>query len=321
MNAQPSEKKPSDLATYSSLFYRLLDPTFLLSWEELIIVEVNDSCEMVLGIPTAQVLGTKLSDWLLPESAAECDKFLRMSKRKYYPYQFDLFFKTAENRVIITKAAACALSLTNQEQIVQVIIKDITSQFLAEKAAKETLEQLKLLNEKLTQLSTTDELTQLTNVREFKKQLEAEHLRAQRYQSVYALIFMDVDNFKHYNDTNGHPAGDRLLQHLSQVIKTCVRLSDLAARYGGEEFIVLCPAVSAYQAYTLAERIRSTVCSVPFENAAKQPLGYISVSIGIAGFPEHGSTPDQILKSADDSLYLSKKAGRNRITVPKPLGT
>jgi diguanylate cyclase (GGDEF)-like protein len=240
-----------------------------------------------------------------------------MAKRRYYPYQFDLYFYTSQEKILITKAAACGLPLSNSEQIIQVIIKDVTDQVLAERAAKKYLEETEKLNEKLTELSNTDALTGLTNIRQFKIQLEAETIRAHRYASTYAIVFMDIDNFKHYNDKNGHPAGDELLKHFAQIVKQAVRLNDLPARYGGEEFIVLCPAVTAYQAHVLAERIRKAVSTTPFAHAQNQPLGCISVSIGISGFPEHADNIADLLKIADEALYQSKENGRNRITIAK----
>jgi diguanylate cyclase (GGDEF)-like protein len=146
-----------------------------------------------------------------------------------------------------------------------------------------------------------------------------EHIRAQRYASQYSLVFIDADNFKHYNDRNGHPAGDRLLKELAQIVRASCRSTDLPARYGGEEFVVLCPETAHPDANVVAERIRKAVQSHPFAHADAQPLGFVSVSVGVACYPVDGQTPEAVLQSADEALYASKQNGRNRVTTAPDL--
>jgi diguanylate cyclase (GGDEF)-like protein len=160
----------------------------------------------------------------------------------------------------------------------------------------------------------------LANYRHFREEAQKEHLRCTRYKAPYALVFIDADHFKNYNDQNGHPAGDRLLKELSRILKEEVRETDLPARYGGEEFVILCPGVDAPGAAVLAERVRVRVEKNQFEHGEKQPLGKVTVSIGVAGFPEHGATMDEVLQAADQALYRSKSAGRNRCTVMPSAG-
>jgi diguanylate cyclase (GGDEF)-like protein len=135
------------------------------------------------------------------------------------------------------------------------------------------------------------------------------------------LLFIDVDHFKIYNDKHGHPAGDRLLRRLSEVLTggresglpTQTRASDVVARYGGEEFVVLLPETTFDGTLIKAERIRRLIADFPFEQAAAQPLGRVSVSIGAAAFPEHGIEKQQLIDAADRELYRAKHAGRNRV--------
>jgi diguanylate cyclase (GGDEF)-like protein len=125
----------------------------------------------------------------------------------------------------------------------------------------------------------------------------------------------DLDNFKNYNDTNGHLAGDRLLAELAGILKREVRVEDLVARFGGEEFIILLRDAGLESAYETAERIRVAVETHPFEHREKQPLGFISISGGVATLPQHGVEMEELIEAADEALYEGKKAGRNRIVA------
>jgi diguanylate cyclase (GGDEF)-like protein len=129
------------------------------------------------------------------------------------------------------------------------------------------------------------------------------------------VILLDVDNFKNYNDKNGHPAGDRLLIQVADIVRRSVRQIDIAARYGGEEFVVILPETDGEAAKRVAERIRSSLQALEFEGADRQPLGYLSASLGIAAFPAHGASGREIVASADAALYRAKTEGRNRCII------
>jgi diguanylate cyclase (GGDEF)-like protein len=145
------------------------------------------------------------------------------------------------------------------------------------------------------------------SAREFKK-------KAMDYEITFSIFIFDIDNFKHYNDTNGHQQGDLLLKELSELLKENTRSTNIIARYGGEEFIVLLQKTDKRGAMVYAEEIRKKIESHPFPHCEKQPLGFVSVSGGVAEFPADGDTVDGLVKHADDALYESKKSGRNRIT-------
>jgi diguanylate cyclase (GGDEF)-like protein len=151
------------------------------------------------------------------------------------------------------------------------------------------------------------------------EELEKEHARSERYQAQYSVIFCDVDHFKNYNDTNGHPAGDEALKTVASVLKNRVRKTDLCARYGGEEFVVLCPNTSKEDALVLAETLRKAIETLKFAFGEKQPLGKVTISMGVATFPVHGATSKQVLQAADQSVYVSKHEGRNRVTAADSL--
>jgi diguanylate cyclase (GGDEF)-like protein len=174
-------------------------------------------------------------------------------------------------------------------------------------------EELEFVNTTLKELTIRDGLTGLFNHRHFQENLALEVLRAKRYARTFSLIFLDVDFFKQYNDTHGHLHGDAVLVALSKLLIAGIRTSDLAVRYGGEEFVLLLPETSKENAFTIAEAIREKIAAHPFPGRQAQPQGMVTVSMGIAAFPEDGSDSSTLLHRADEALYKAKNGGRNRV--------
>ena len=164
------------------------------------------------------------------------------------------------------------------------------------------------------ELAVTDGLTSLANHRRFQEKLREEFARAVRHPEPVSLIFLDLDHFKKINDRYGHPAGDAVLRGLARILKSAAREIDLAARYGGEEFALLLPNTDSGGAVKLAERIRKLTEQGTFQIEGGGKIG-VTVSAGVASFPEDASTPQEILERADYALYVAKEKGRNR-TVP-----
>ena len=154
----------------------------------------------------------------------------------------------------------------------------------------------------------TDGLTGLYNHRYLHERLEEELKRARRRDSALTLLFCDCDHFKVYNDTYGHKAGDAALARIARIIEACSRRTDLAARYGGEEFVLALIDTDTAGALTVAERIRTEVEAAGAKGG--QPL---TVSIGVAGFPQNAAARDELLDKADWAMYAAKGAGRNRV--------
>lgn len=171
------------------------------------------------------------------------------------------------------------------------------------------------LYKKLEALAVTDGLTGLYNRRYFEETLAKEFARAQRYQLVLSVILIDVDHFKHYNDNNGHQAGDKLLQKISSIFEECIREVDVAARYGGEEFILVLPETTKEAALRVAGRIREKVNQLTAPGASDQPLGKISLSMGIASHPADALDQESLIKHADAALYLAKSSGRDQVII------
>jgi diguanylate cyclase (GGDEF)-like protein len=169
----------------------------------------------------------------------------------------------------------------------------------------------------LEQMATTDGLTGVFNHRSFQDRLKDEFLRASRHPEPFSLLFIDIDHFKRVNDTHGHPAGDAALKMLSSLLLQRSRQVDMVARYGGEEFAILLVKTDAHQAYPLAERIRKAVEQTPFTWQKKSiPL---TISIGIASFPEDAGSREEIIQCADQALYASKQRGRNQSVLHSSL--
>lgn len=183
---------------------------------------------------------------------------------------------------------------------------------LEDKVAERTKE-LNRANKKLEKLAVTDGLTGLFNHRHFYYILGEELERAKRYKHDLSVMIMDIDYFKNYNDTNGHPAGDRVLKKVSASLQKHVREVDVVCRYGGEEFTVVLPEIDKEGAFILAERLRVSIANEEYENEKAQPNGNLTISIGLAAFPLDGVTVEGLVNNADTALYNAKETGRNKV--------
>jgi diguanylate cyclase (GGDEF)-like protein len=159
----------------------------------------------------------------------------------------------------------------------------------------------------LERLSVTDALTGLYNRRHLMGTLANEVQRSRRLRRTFSVLMADVDHFKRYNDTNGHLGGDAALVKVAEILRKATRGVDSVARYGGEEFLVMLLEAPLTTAAIVGERIRARVASEPFEG------GKVTVSIGIAEYPSHGDTPEELIASADAAMYQAKGQGRDRV--------
>ncbi len=170
------------------------------------------------------------------------------------------------------------------------------------------------LRETLRNQSIRDPLTGLFNRRFMEESLDREFLRAKRQGLSVAIIMMDIDHFKDFNDTHGHDAGDSLLSEVGSLLKSSVRGEDVACRYGGEEFILILPSIPKNIALDRAENIRKQVKKIRVQYQNKE-IGPVSVSLGVAFYNEHGTTVAAVLKAADMALYQAKSQGRDRVVT------
>ncbi|HUD32350.1 MAG TPA: diguanylate cyclase, partial [Variovorax sp.] len=189
-----------------------------------------------------------------------------------------------------------------------------------ELSLQQALGELERANAQLAELARNDGLTGLSNRRHFDQQFDLAFRQAQRHDRPLALVMIDVDFFKRYNDLYGHPEGDRCLQRVAAAVQSAVRRpGDLVARYGGEEMVVLLPETDDAGAAIVAEAIRAAVLAlgIPHES---NPIGRVSISAGVAarmsGDREIGGAG--LLKRADRALYAAKAAGRNTVAMLQP---
>ena len=215
---------------------------------------------------------------------------------------FDYILKPFDDLDVVTDAANRAIAnlsgIRRQQDLVNTLARKN--------------QDLESLNKEFRELAIRDGLTGLFNYRYAQERLEEEFDRATRFERELSVLFIDLDHFKFFNDAHGHQAGDEVLQILSGLMTKSVRESDTLARWGGEEFIVIALETTEEEACLLAERIRKSVTDHAFPNAEQQPLGMISLSIGVASRSSATDSYEKLLRLADDAVYSAKDAGRNR---------
>ena len=180
--------------------------------------------------------------------------------------------------------------------------------------AATALSNLRLL-QTMKQQANVDELTGIYNRRFLEDYARKLLAMASRKSTSVSLIMMDLDHFKSFNDLHGHEIGDRILRHFAKTMSLTMRETNLAARYGGEEFVVLLPDTNAKACLLVAERIRLAVERMIVPSGTDKPLPRITVSLGIAVYPDHGRSLEELLSASDKALYESKRLGRNRVTL------
>ncbi len=173
-------------------------------------------------------------------------------------------------------------------------------------------EELRNANLRLRELSLTDELTEVGNRRNFDVRIREEINRSTRFGHAFSLLLLDIDQFKKFNDEFGHPQGDAVLRALGALMRSMSREGDVPCRIGGEEFAIILPETAKADAMAFAERMRRGVEATIMAPDRSRPL---TISIGLAAFPDDGKSPEDLLRAADEALYESKRSGRNRVTA------
>jgi diguanylate cyclase (GGDEF)-like protein len=175
------------------------------------------------------------------------------------------------------------------------------------------------LQESLRDQAIRDPLTGLFNRRYMQESLDRELRRAQRRRMPMGVMMIDIDHFKRFNDTFGHAAGDALLTAVGALLQRQTRAEDIACRYGGEEFALILLDASAEDTEERAKLLRDETARLRVEYG-QQPLGNVTISVGVAVFPEHGETAEALLKASDAALYRAKAGGRDRVMVAEAVG-
>jgi len=196
-------------------------------------------------------------------------------------------------------------------------LQRVVKTLLLQRENEALMSELRTTNERLEELVVRDSLTGLFNHAYFQERLESEVRRSERHEHTFGLVFFDVDHFKDVNDNLGHQVGDSVLKQISQILQGGTRASDdsfrlrehdLAARYGGDEFVLILPETPKVGAAIKAERLRSHIAGTDFGKDVE-----ITLSVGVASFPEDGNSRDALVHAADTALYAAKRLGRNRV--------
>ena len=182
-------------------------------------------------------------------------------------------------------------------------------------ALEQKIEELEKAKTKLRKLAVTDGLTGLYNYRAFRRQLHMEVQRSKRFNLPVSLLMMDIDHFKAYNDRFGHLNGDRVLKRFAQILHENIREVDCLARYGGEEFALILPGTEKKAAKIVAEKVRRLVERSPFPMEKKLPKGRVTISVGVASYPEDTRDEEEFIRLSDIAMYRAKKSGRNRTVL------
>lgn len=297
--------KTSELR-YRRLFEAAQDGILILDAKTGAITDVNPFLIKMLGYSRAEFVEKKLWEvGAFRDIEASQEAFEALQKNEYIRYE-DLPLRAKDGRLVDVEFVS-NVYLVGDQKVIQCNIRDITERKQAQDAL---LKSQALLREQ----SVRDYLTGLFNRRYMEETLERELLRAERKKLSVGMIMLDLDNLKQFNDTWGHAAGDEILREVGSLLLRQVRGEDIACRYGGDEFILILPdatcAVTCGRAELICELARQF--HLQFEGKS---LAALTLSIGVAVFPEHGSTSTTVLRAVDAALYRAKREGRNRVVV------
>ena len=299
-------------------------PTFVIDKEHRV-THWNLACEIITGLSCNEVVGTR-EQWrafYISERPVMADLVLNhaleMNIDQFYHGKFhpsklitgafeaeDFFPQLGENGRWLYFTAA-PLRDANQNMIgVIETLQDITEQKRAEQNLRDREDKYRVM-------SITDSLTSLYNSRHFYDQVDFETIRAKRYGRPLSLLMLDLDNFKKINDTDGHLEGDRVLEVISNVIKSNLRNTDTAYRYGGEEFTALLPETGIGSAISLAERLRQDIANTTLTTASGSVIT-VTVSIGVTEY-DSPEIVQSFVRRADDGVYEAKRKGKNQVVA------
>ena len=271
---------------------------FKKEWHEIIFSDIR--MPKMTGI---ELLGeirkmTELTQFIIMTSHASVDNSIAALKKG----AFDYILKPFDDLEVVVDAAQRAIANLSAIREQQYLLNTLSRQN----------QELGTLNKKFRELAIRDGLTGLFNHRHGEDRLADEVDRARKFNRNLSLLFIDLDNFKFFNDKHGHLAGDEVLHSLGKLMSGATRDSDTLARWGGEEFIIIAPETNEQQACQLAETIRKLVAEYAFPHADQQPLGHVSLSIGVATMSDGIANAEQLLKLADKAVYRAKESGRDR---------
>lgn len=284
------------------------------------IMEWNRAAETLFMIKPEEVWQASLSEVIAPQNPGWVDGFRERALQSGVEEEEVVFERRdGERRYVVYSAfplrgpqaapvgiVCTANDITERRELEKRLEEQLKIAQELNGALDEERSKLAVANQRLEELASTDALTGLKNRRAYEGVLHAQHSFAIRQNQPLSLILLDVDHFKSYNDTYGHPAGDVVLREVAQTLVSCVRAEDTVARYGGEEFVVVLPATNRESALVIAEKLRSHIEKRDWPNRP------ITISLGVAMLRPSQTIPE-LVDAADNALYAAKQGGRNRV--------
>jgi diguanylate cyclase (GGDEF)-like protein/PAS domain S-box-containing protein len=291
---------------YRRLFEAAQDGILILDAGTGMIEDVNPFLIKMLGYSREEFIEKKLWEvGAFRDVEASQQAFEDLQEHEYIRYE-DLPLKAKDGHLIEVEFVS-NVYLVDDEKVIQCNIRDITERIHAQ-------DDLLKSESRLRELSVRDHLTGLFNRRYMEESLERELLRASRNQIPLCIIMLDVDGFKQFNDTYGHVAGDMVLRELGDILRKHVRGEDIPTRYGGDEFIVILPGAS----HEATQERAKTLCLAASEfhlQIEGKTLEALTLSLGVAVFPQDGSSSTELLKAADTELYRAKRERREQVAA------
>jgi diguanylate cyclase (GGDEF)-like protein/PAS domain S-box-containing protein len=275
-----------------------------------VVTDVNRQAERLFGARREALLGRHLATLVDPERRDRCERALRAVRSGELVRGLERELWSEDDLPGVGSMVLMPITARDGRVVGLALAEDI-------RELKQEGELLLGVNRELRQLVNVDPLTGLSNRREYEQVLPREIGRAARGRRPLALAMIDVDEFKAFNDTLGHGAGDRCLAAVAAALRGCLhRPGDLVARYGGEEFVALLPGTAAGGALLIAERMRAAVEALGIRHPALGGAGAVTISVGVAAVqPIPGFDGRALQEAADRALYAAKRAGRNRVQV------
>lgn len=277
-------------------------------------VMAADGAEAWTALQAEEAPQLAILDWMMPgkDGLALCREIRR---RPDHPYVYILLLtaKAQEGDLIAGLEAGADDYLTKPFNA-----EELRARLFAGERILGFQQQLVEAREALRIQAIRDPLTGLFNRRHMEETLERELGRARRVRGVLSVLMLDLDHFKRFNDTSGHQAGDLMLRELASLLQARTRREDVACRYGGEEFILILPGMALEIARRRGEELRQAAREIQVVHQG-EPLGHVTLSVGVACFPDHGSSGEELLSAVDEALYWAKEQGRDRVvTYEKP---
>ncbi len=314
----------SDYSFAVNLMQHLVVPTFVLDHEGRVLIW-NKACERLTGIPASEVLGTKEHWRGFYDSPRPCLADLVVQNRVTEMAALYVSHDDANAQAFGVHAENwCVMPRLGSQLYLAIDAGPIYDDHGKLLAVVETLRDMsshKRAQTELERMASHDGLTGVVNRRGFDDKLQQEWSRASREALPLALIMLDVDHFKRFNDSYGHQAGDECLKQIATTLtQALLRPFDVVARYGGEEFALILPSIDADGASKVAQRILDAVAALGIPHSGAEDGQHVTVSLGVAAATPHsGMSHEQLIQEADRALYHAKHTGRNRAVLHSSL--